>query len=135
VKKVLTLSLLLLLFSVTNTVLAVDTLHPGEWLVKEQGLSSNNGYYRFIMQTDGNLVLYVGSGYRPLWSSGTYGNPSVVGVKMQTDGNLVIYNPSKAIWNSGTWNKPGSYLVLQDDGNMVIYDKPRAVWATNTNYP
>lgn len=133
-KKVLTLSLLLILFSAANTVLAVDTLHPGEWLVKEQGLSSNNGYYRFIMQSDGNLVLYVGSGYRPLWSSGTYGQ-QVTGAVMQTDGNLVIYNPSgRAIWSSNTWDKPGSYLVVQNDGNVVIYRPKCPIWATNTNY-
>jgi hypothetical protein len=133
VKKVLTLSLLLLLFSATNTVLAVDTLHPGEWLVKGQDLSSNNGYYRFIMQSDGNLVLCVG-GNRPLWSSGTYGK-AVIGVVMQDDGNLVIYSPQwEALWNSGTWGKPGSYLVVQNDGNVVIYRPTCPIWATNTNY-
>ncbi|BAP56889.1 D-mannose binding lectin family protein [Thioploca ingrica] len=132
-KKVLTLSLLLLLFSVTNTVLAVDTLRPGEWLVKGQSLSSNNGYYSFIMQSDGNLVLYVGS--RPLWSSGTYGQ-QVTGAVMQTDGNLVIYSPQwRALWNSGTWGNSGSYLVLQNDGNAVIYKPNCPLWSTKTNYP
>lgn len=133
-KRVLTLSLLLLLFSVTNTVLAVDTLRSGEWLLKGQSLSSNNRYYRFIMQSDGNLVLYV-AGNRPLWSSGTYGQ-QVTGAVMQTDGNLVIYNPQRsALWSSGTWGKPGSYLVLQNDGNAVIYKPNYPLWATNTNYP
>ena len=133
-KKVLTLSLLLLLFSATNTVLAGDTLRPGEWLVKGQALYSNNGYYRLVMQTDGNLVLYVGSGYHALWSSGTYGQ-QVTGVVMQTDGNLVIYNTSrKPIWSSNTWGNPGSYLVVQNDGNVVIYRPTCPIWATNTKY-
>ena len=131
-KKYLTLSLLLLLFSATNAVLALDTLRSGEWLLKEQSLSSENGYYRFIMQGDGNLVLYVGN--RPLWSSGTYGK-AVIGVTMQTDGNLVIYSPQwQPLWHSNTWGKPGSYLVVQNDGNVVIYNPNCPIWATNTTY-
>lgn len=130
-KKYFTCCLLLLLFSFTDTVLAVDKLRSGEWLLKGQSLASNNGYYRFIMQNDGNLVLYLG--VRPLWSSGTYGKV-VTGVLMQTDGNLVIYNPlSQALWSSGTWGNPGSYLLVQNDGNVVIYKPNCPIWATNTD--
>jgi hypothetical protein len=53
---------------------------------------------------------------------------------MQTDGNLVIYDPAgHALWASGTWHDPGSYVVVQDDGNVVIY-RPNGTpaWATNT---
>jgi len=43
----------------------------------------------FIMQTDGNLVLYDTSG-QPHWASNTQGNPSAF-LNVQDDGNLVVY--------------------------------------------
>lgn len=37
------------------------------------------------------------------------------------------------IWDSKTYNSPGSKLLVQDDGNAVIYSPDmRPIWATNT---
>lgn len=41
---------------------------------------------------------------------------------VQPDGNLVLYAPGgRVLWNSWTWNNPGSRLVFQTDGNLVLY--------------
>lgn len=44
------------------------------------------------IQSDGNVVLYSGSG-RALWASNTQGNPGAF-LAIQTDGNLVVYSSS-----------------------------------------
>lgn len=56
----------------------------------------------FIMQTDGNLVLYSGTG-SPLWVSGTAGNSGAY-LAMQDDCNLVVYSASGTpLWWSGAF--------------------------------
>ena len=108
-----------------------DVIRPGEVLNPGQSISSRSGRYRFVYQSDGNLVLYDGNA--ALWASHTRGRPLGV-VIMQGDGNLVIYTRGgKPIWQSNTWRDAGSRLVVQDDGNVVIYRPDgRPVWATNT---
>lgn len=115
----------------TGTTATGSSMQPGQALKPGGSLSSPNGAYKFIYQTDGNLVLYAGS--RALWASGTYGRP-VGSTDMQADGNLVIYTDShQPIWASNTWGQNGNVLKVQDDGNVVLYNTSgRAVWATNT---
>ena len=62
---------------------------------------------RFIMQTDGNLVLY-DSGGNPRWASNTCNNPGAF-LRVQNDGNLVVYRvgsqtetADNALWASGS---------------------------------
>jgi Trypsin-like peptidase domain len=111
-----------------------DDMQPGEVLNSNQSITSANGRYRFIYQSDGNLVLYDGG--VALWASNTDGRPVGICI-MQTDGNLVIYTPdNQAIWASNTDGRPGSRLIVQDDGNVVIYQPDgSAAWATNTVQP
>ena len=45
---------------------------------------------KLYVQSDGNVVLYSGSG-KALWASNTSGNPGAF-LAIQTDGNLVVYN-------------------------------------------
>jgi hypothetical protein len=110
-----------------------NDMRPGEMLEPGQAITSSNGMYRFVYQTDGNLVLYRISNGTPLWNSGTWGTAAGTCL-MQHDGNLVVYRKDGvAIWSSVTGNQPGSALVAQNDGNVVIY-KTNGVpaWATNT---
>lgn len=105
------------------------------------------------MQTDGNLVLYVGN--TPTWSSGTHGHAGAI-LALQNDGNLVVYSGNQAIWHTHTNDMTracgvmganqilspnqrlascdGRYaLYLQGDGNLVLYAHGRgATWASNT---
>jgi hypothetical protein len=118
---------------VPSVALAANTLGPGEILRKGEYRTSSNGRYEFVLQHDGNLVLYDTSPYRPLWSSQTAGK-GVLRVVMQHDGNLVMYGPSGAVhWASHTAGNPGSIFIVQDDGNVVIYRAIAASWATHTN--
>jgi len=62
---------------------------------------------RFIMQTDGNLVLY-DSGGTARWDSKTCNNPGAF-LRVQNDGNLVVYKrgsqtetAANALWASGS---------------------------------
>jgi hypothetical protein len=55
---------------------------------------------RFVLQADGNLVIYDASGVAR-WASrtaGTGGNRLI----LQTDGNLVLYSPTRAVWSTHT---------------------------------
>lgn len=113
-----------------------DTMKPGQVLNPGQSIRSNSGKFTFILQTDGNLVLYrnlTTGGQKALWASNTFQKPTQV-CMMQTDGNLVLYDvDGNALWASNTWHDPGSRFVLQDDGNGVVY-RPNntAAWSTNT---
>lgn len=107
-------------------------MQPGQVLNPGQSITSTNGRYIFVYQSDGNLVLYR-NGALPLWASATDGSPVGVCI-MQDDGNLVIYGPGgQYVWDTFTHGNPGSNLVVQNDGNVVIY-RPNgvALWATNT---
>jgi hypothetical protein len=74
---------------------------------------SPDGRTRLILQTDGNLVLYLGS--TALWASGTN---SGVSLRSQSDGNLVLVNAAgNPVWASGTWNAGPSTLSLGNDAN------------------
>jgi hypothetical protein len=95
------------------------TLLPGHYIL------SSDARFVFILQPDGNLVLY-GPGYIPLWATNTSGL-SVDHLSMQGDGNLVLYGPGGVVrWQSNT-NGGASHLTVQDDGNAVVYTDPGAV--------
>lgn len=107
-----------------------DKLLPGEQLLRNESIRSTDTRFLFVMQGDGNLVLYK---YNiPLWSSNTAGLP-VTRCVMQNDGNLVLYDGSnRARWASNTAGNPGAWLVAQNDGNTVIYLNNSPLWSTNT---
>ncbi|ERN09394.1 mannose-specific lectin [Amborella trichopoda] len=109
-----------------------DTMFNGEKLLANQFLE--NDPYKFIMQSDCNLVLYKkqsNNNNKALWASGTNGHGSSCTLLLQNSGNLVISDGSDAIWTSKSSRGPNTYrLVVQDDGNVVTYGG--ATWATNT---
>jgi len=114
-----------------------DTLKPNDKLLpKNQMISSRDGRFSLVMQTDGNLVLYRNGASQALWASDTNGKQVGFAI-MQGDGNFVIYAPGgAALWAAGTHGNPGSPLILQDDGNLVIYAPGnKAIWASNTREP
>jgi hypothetical protein len=109
--------------------LGKDYLEPGQELLRGDWLTSQDGRFAFVLQDDGNLVLYGPRG--ALWASNTAGIAVRTAI-MQHDGNLVLYGyDGRAVWHSNTYGQTDSRLVLQNDGNVVIY-RSGAVWASNT---
>jgi hypothetical protein len=96
-----------------------------------QGLYSCDGRFLFVLQGDGNLVLYQGG--TPIWASTTSGQAAYTSY-MQGDGNFVVYTGlPRAIFATGTSGHNGATLYVQNDGNVVIYNAAGVpVWATNT---
>lgn len=94
-----------------------------------QVITSDNGQFRLIYQSDGNLVLYDHRNQTALWSTNTAGT-TVGQAIMQSDGNFVLYDgDGDARWASGTSGNPKAYLLVQNDGNIVVYSPDgRSLW-------
>jgi len=107
-----------------------SAMTSGQTLRSGQMVRSANGFYRLIMQTDGNAVTYAPPS-RPIWNTRTGGH-SGARLTLQTDGNLVLYSASNvALWNSRTGGHPGDVLRLQNDGNLVLHAASgAALWST-----
>lgn len=117
--------------SMGNRLLAGQRLSPGECI------SSFNGDYDFVYQSDGNAVVYnrqTPNSERAVSASMTNGQ-SLGFVTLENDGNLVIYDATNrpiAASNSHT-DLMGSHLIMQDDDNLVVYTKTgRPIWASRT---
>jgi Matrixin len=111
-----------------------------------------NQAFDFMMQHDGNLVLYAGR-TKAIWAlswltqSSTPSYPSQrhalvtdSRVELQSsDGNLVVKDPSNnVIWASMTNGHTSDYLTMNRDGNAVIYSggtPNTALWSTSTGEP
>ncbi|MBC7973379.1 MAG: hydrolase [Myxococcales bacterium] len=117
---------------VPNPPTGCGTMVAGESLGVGQALSSCDGRFVLVLQSDGNLVLYK-DGSIPLFATGTNGQ-SAHFAPMQGDGNFVLYSTSlQPLFSSGTHGFPGAFLALQDDGNLVIYRDGVALWSTGTH--
>jgi hypothetical protein len=79
-----------LIFSPSAAQTDAMTFTPGTLSLRE-GQRVTSRALEFVMQTDGNLVLYDAAG-NALWSSGTYHRCARCWATYQTDGNLVIYD-------------------------------------------
>lgn len=109
------------------------TLEAGEGLGMGEYIMSCDGRFKLAMQTDGNLVLYMGT--KSLWDTNTHENGGNR-VVMQEDGNLVVYKSNgNDAWDANTNSTANQYahLAIQNDGNLVIYKTNGGVaWASGT---
>lgn len=113
--------------SATTTAAVSDLLKPGQILKPGQYRRSKNGVYTFIMQADGNAVLYK-NGKTPVWSTAT--NKKSSAIVMQKDGNLVVVSGRTPVWASGTHGSTNATLAVQNDSNLVIYNsRGKAAWS------
>ena len=108
----------------------MNVLSSGSALKPGDALTSQNGRYRFELQSDGNLVLTGPTGLA--WDSDTRGEGAAT-AEMQADGNFVLHTADRAVvWTAETTG-PGAHLVLQDDRNVVIVaaDGTTVLWTPN----
>lgn len=122
-------------FVAANNILPSVLQSPGR-LNNSSALVSPSGSYAFLMQSDGNAVVYSLSTGKSLWSSGTNGKGNL-SLAVQSDGNNVLYDGSRPVWATNDNNvRPagGQYtLSMQDDGNLVSYNAAGApVWASQS---
>jgi len=109
----------------------------GEWL--QVSWASGGFSTKLTQQTDGNFVLYSGTG--KVWGAHTRFADTTNGpgceAAFQGDANLVVRGcDGTAIFASGTHTYPNAVLAFQADGNLVIYDAVsthKALWSTGTN--
>jgi D-mannose binding lectin len=89
------------------------------------------GWYKYKLdwQTDGNLVLYSGTGATP-WQTYTGGSGEYL--CNQEDGNLVIYDDEyNALWSSGTSSRGvGGQLQLMRDQVRLTTDSGDLLWVS-----
>jgi hypothetical protein len=116
----------------TTPATGASTMSAGQQINSDQYLSSSNKAYKFILQADGNIVLYNASN-QVRWSSDTQGKGGTKLV-LQSDGNLVLYTASGTpVWSSGTNGSAASKLAILDNGNVVLTTTSNTVlWSTNT---
>jgi hypothetical protein len=115
-------------------------LNPGEYLHTGQYVTSPAGYFKLLMQGDGNLVAYLdpavyppGTKYQvPIWSSHSAGHPGAYAL-MRNDGNLVVQIGTTVLFQTHTSGHPGAYAKMKDDGNIVAYSLNNSVlWQSHT---
>lgn len=85
-------------YAFNNAILvAGQSLGPNEYL------TSSNGWYRLLMQEDGNLVIY-NKALNVIWNTLTFGK-GLSRFIYQEDGNLVVYDAARnPTWYSNTEN-------------------------------
>lgn len=117
------LSLLLVL---TNFALAKDRLLQGEYFKKGERLTSQNGKFILVFQTNGKLVLYqdtVGQG-KNIGFVGPNEASDAVQALMARDGNFCISNGTRNIWceyrNGENTNPSNRYLHVDNNGGVFL---------------
>lgn len=107
-----------------------STVPAGGRMAPDTTITSPDGRFRAHMQPDGNLTV-IAPGEKPVWATGTSGNPGASLEMQGGDGNLVVYSAAgRALWAAGTGGNPGAFLDMQDDGNLVVYTSDRrALWS------
>ena len=105
----------------------------GESLQAGQFILSPDGLFKFVMQADGNFVIYAAALSEALWASDTASDSGAF-LLMQHDGNLVMYGSSTtglhrqhtsnvALWESETAANTGSQTVA-----MTAAATPYVAW-------
>jgi hypothetical protein len=109
-----------------------DTLFAGQTLRPVHQLTSANGRFRAVMQSDGNFVGYGPQGV--VWAIGSTGAGNRLA--LQGDGNAVLYGANDSVkWNSGTRGS-GLRLGVNNSGSLIIVAKDDSVlWTSQAAFP
>lgn len=109
-----------------------DTLFAGQTLRPVHQLTSADGRFHAVMQTDGNFVGYGPQG--AVWGTGTGGSDNRI--TMQKDGNAVVFGADNSVmWSSGT-RGTNLRLGINNAGSLIIVDtKDDVVWTSQAAFP
>jgi lambda family phage minor tail protein L len=123
------------LIAATNFAAGTSSISAGTTLGSNQFLVSPNGWYKAIMQTDGNFVVF-NKAIKAVWSTLTYGK-GLSTFAYQLDGNLVVYDAfNRPTWNSNTQNQ-ATIQALEFTKNIPdsypTGDKDAFVWIPAPN--
>lgn len=105
----------------------------------DAGLTSPNGQYLLLFQTDGNLVFYANNaqGATPLWATNTAGNTNAY-LDFTSNGNLYIYSdPTKSsvIYSNTSVNGNSGPYSLNAGNSGVLYETNKAGNSVFQFYP
>lgn len=106
--------------NITNTFSRLDY---GQNLFSSNQMVSDNGWYRAVMQSDGNLVVY-SKNTTPVWATNTVFGQGSYRLRNQVDGNLTITNVTtgEVKWQTNTANKSvgvtGVSFIRDSGGNI-----------------
>jgi hypothetical protein len=102
----------------------------------------SSSYYYLILQDDGNMCIYRGSGPNDnqglIWASDTVGkqlesNPNFSATKGQFKRNYIVSGET-LLTNQFIGNTNGSiYLIMQSDGNLVLYTNQKVTGCSINN--
>ena len=105
----------------------------GTTLTPRMGIMATDGSHIFVMQDDGNAVVYNTQTGLAIWATGTNGTGTApYKFVFQTDGNMCVYdNTDSAKWCSGTNGKVSSsaHLSVGNNGNLCL----TGVWCSGSN--
>lgn len=102
-------------------------------LYPEQHIETPDRRYRFVLQEDGNAVLY-NAANRAVWATNTAGR-NVAHLIFQNNGNLVLRDHGGgAVWHARINDKGGNRFAIRDDGNLMVHNTSsgRVIWQSNT---
>lgn len=111
---------------------AGDRLYADEYLDVGDTLTSPNGSYILLVQSDGNVVIY-SRAWQPVWSTGTSGTDNWL-LFDAYDGLEVYSSTDQLLWRAGPPNMYMTHVGLQDDGNLVMFNVAdgRPAWSRTT---
>ncbi|MFJ7311282.1 hypothetical protein ACIQVE_00660 [Pseudomonas sp. NPDC098747] len=119
-------------------------LPPNQTMTPGQYLQSENGRFRLVLQSDGNLVIREGESLVWIADSNQPYSATLRPKKMREPLQLVVsnsgflYDPSRRrLWIAESTHSSdkslwyNTFMSIQDDGNLVIYDQRTGVlrWA------
>jgi hypothetical protein len=108
-----------------------NALASGDILSSGESIYSTKNLYRFVMGTDGILVVY-NKNQDPFWFVPTMQAKAYF--KFEHDGNLVIYSENnQMLWESKTANSGANHLVMHSNGNLVLYADEKSIWDSNSD--
>ena len=117
------------------TKLKDGTWSGGAWSNAVYTLDQTNNYF-LILQDDGNLVIYLGSGptdsHNAIWATGTNGkkqkpDPNRTAAKGKYGRNWIASGSTLAPGDFLGSNDGSMYLIMQADGNLVLYTSTTSI--------